>query len=255
MGFHGSGSPRPALTGAIGAAGAIASKLRAFEPLRADEFLALEDLQSVRSSIPAGRDVAHDGAHHHAYILRRGWACSYKRLRDGSRQIIDIHVPGDFLGLRSILLRRTDYSFATLTDTEVSQVDTERLADIFRVTPRLAVALLWAASRDEAMVVERLVSIGKRDAFERTVHFLLELGERLRLIGCGKADGYSCPVSQTVLADALGMTAIHLNRVLRQLRETNMVIFRDGVVHFPDRDGAIEFSGADFAYLDQQAPK
>lgn len=84
--------------------------------------------------------------------------------------------------------------------------------------PRLGAALLWAASRDEAMVVEHLVSIGRRNAMERTAHFFMELAERLSLIGEASQTEFKCPLSQFVIADALGLIAIHVNRVLRQLR-------------------------------------
>lgn len=214
--------------------------------------MSLAELQSLRMQIAGGKEVVYEGQNHHsAYILRKGWACSYKRLRDGSRQIIDIQIPGDFLGLRSLLLRTSDHSFMTLTDVEVSRVSPERLAGIFHATPRLALAFLWAASRDEAMIVEHLVNIGRRDALERTLHFLLELGARLKLIGCGTEESYPCPVSQSILADTLGMTAIHFNRTLRQLREMKLAVVRDGAVTFFDVERAAELSGFDLAYLDQ----
>lgn len=230
---------------------ALAIKLQAFQPLGEDEKARLEDLQRHRMQFAAGNEVVYQGqTNRGAYILRKGWACSYKRLRDGSRQIIDIHLPGDFLGVRSLLLRTSDQSFITLTDVEVSKVTVEAMWDVFRAAPKLAVSLLWAASRDEAMVVEHLVSVGRRGALERTAHFLLELGARLHLIGCGTGDNYPCPISQAVLADALGMTTIHLNRVLRQLREIKLVVFREGTVTFPDVHRAAEFTGFDLRYLD-----
>ncbi|TKT80283.1 Crp/Fnr family transcriptional regulator [Aquamicrobium sp. LC103] len=234
---------------------ALTQKLGTFLALGREELAMLDELQGPRTYIPAGKEVVYQGQHGHAaYVLREGWACSYKRLIDGSRQIIDIGVPGDFLGLRSLLLRTSDQSFVTLTDVEVRRVVTSKLWDAFRKTPRLAGALLWAVSRDEAMVVEHLVSIGRRDALARTAHFLLELGARMRLVGRGSHDSYECPLSQSMLADALGMTAIHLNRVLRQLRESNLLVFREGVVRFIDREKLADMIGFDLSYLDQGGP-
>jgi CRP-like cAMP-binding protein len=230
---------------------ALARKLGAFEPLGIKERAKLRELQNVRLQFQSGREIVYEGQHiQSAYILRTGWACSYKRLRDGGRQIIDIHIPGDFLGVRSLLLRKSDHSFVTLTDVEVAKIDRECMEDVFRITPRLALALLWAASRDEAMVVEHLVSIGRRGALERTAHFLLELGARLKLVGSGTGDRYHCPISQSILSDTLGMTTIHLNRVLRQLRESKLVIFREGVVTIPNMERAAELTGFDLSYLD-----
>lgn len=233
-------------------ADALSRKLSAFMPLKLEDAAALEKLQGPRTLVTAGKEIVYEGQHRHAaYVLRNGWAYSYKRLHDGARQIIDVQIPGDFMGVRSLLLRTSDQSFVALTDIEVCRINTERLWEIFHGTPRLAMALLWAASRDGAMVVEHLVSIGRRDALTRTAHFLLELGVRVKLVGRGTADSYACPLSQSILADALGLTAIHLNRVLRQLREANLLVFRDGVVTFLDREALSEITGFDFTYLDQ----
>ena len=128
------------------------------------------------------------------------------------------------------------------------------LLDAFAKTPRLAVATLWAASRDEAMVVEHLVGVGRRDAAERMAHFLLELGVRLALVGMGTKAGFACPLSQYMLADALGLSAVHVNRVLRQLREEGMATFRDGFVTFDNYAKLTEFAQFDPTYLDQIGP-
>ena len=108
----------------------------------------------------------------------------------------------------------------------------------FAQTPRLATAILWAASRDEAMVVEHLVGLGRRDAVERLAHYLLEPGAKLTLVGMGSKAGYACPLNQNHLADALGLTAVHVNRVLRHLREQGLVTFHAGLVTFDDKDTA-----------------
>jgi len=233
----------------------LSRKLSVFAPLRAEELAFLEKLQGPRIFCNAGKEILYEGQHgHSAYILHEGWVYSYKRLHDGARQIIDVKIPGDFLGARSLPLRACDQSYVALTDVEISRINTERLWDAFRGEQRLALALLWAAARDGAMVVEHLVSIGRRDALTRTAHFLLELGARMRLVGQGTTESYGCPLSQNLLADALGLTSIHLNRVLRQMREANLLLFRDGVVTFLDRETLAEITGFDLAYLDHGAP-
>lgn len=189
-----------------------------------------------------------------AYILASGWACSYKILPEGSRQIVDFQIPGDFLGLRSVLLQTSDHCIEPVTEIEVSEVLDEDLLDAFTTTPRLATAVLWAASRDEAMVVEHLIDIGRRNAAERVAHFLLELGSRLRLVGLGQTSGYACPLTQYHLADALGLSAVHVNRVLRQLREAGLATFRDGQVRYDDFDRLVEFADFDSSYLDHEGP-
>ncbi len=232
--------------------GPLTRKLSAFVALSKAELDVLECLQQRRRAFVAGRDMVHQGqSTQAAYILSAGWVCSYKLQPDGTRQIVDFQVPGDFLGLRSLLLRTSDHSFEPIVEIEVAEVLKSDLLNAFAQTPRLATAILWAASRDEAMVVEHLVGIGRRDADARMVHFLLELGSRLALVGMGTEDGYDCPLTQYHLADALGLSAIHVNRVLRQLRENGLVTFRDGRVTFHDYAGLVDLAKFDPAYLDQ----
>ena len=103
-------------------------------------------------------------------------------------------------------------------------------------------------------MVEHLINLGRRDALQRTAHFLLELGARLILVGLGTKAGYDCPLSQYLLADALGLSAVHINRVLRQLREGGLLTFRDGKVIFDDFDGLVALAEFDLTYLDQAGP-
>lgn len=230
-------------------------KLGAFVALSDAELKVLETLHKRRRTFVAGRDMVHQGqSAQAAYILGSGWACSYKLLQDGGRQIVDFQIPGDFLGLRSVLLHISDHSIEPITDIEVTEVLASDLLAAFAQTPRLAAAVLWAASRDEAMVVEHLVDIGRRDAAERMAHFLLELGARLTLVGLGNKAGYACPLTQYLLADALGLSAVHVNRVLRQLREKGMMTFREGFVAFDNYDRLAEFAHFDPTYLDQVGP-
>ncbi len=230
-------------------------KLGAFVALSDPELSVLASLHKRRRTFVAGRDLVHQGqTEQAAYILASGWACSYKLLEDGQRQIVDFQIPGDFLGLRSVLLKVSDHSIEPVTDIEVTEILVTDLLDAFAQTPRLATAVLWAASRDEAMVVEHLVGIGRRDAAERMAHFLLELGARLSLVGLGSRAGYACPLTQYLLADAIGLSAVHVNRVLRQLREQGLVTCRDGFVTFDDYDRLVEFAHFEMSYLDQVGP-
>ncbi len=233
----------------------LARKLGSFVALTNVELTVLDRLHTRRRKFIAGRDLVLQGqSDQAAYILAEGWVCSYKLLRDGSRQVIDFQVPGDFLGLRSVLFRTADHNIEPITAVEASEVMASDLLEAFSSTPRLATAVLWAASRDEAMVVEHLVDIGRRSALERTAHFLLEMGARLKLVGLATAEGYACPLSQYIMADALGLSAVHVNRVLRELREAGLVTFQKGQVIFLDFDGLVDLAEFDRSYLDQEGP-
>ena len=199
---------------------ALARKLGKFLALGPLELGALAQLEASHRPVVAGTELVREReAGQHAYILEDGWARSYKLLPDGGRQVIDFPIPGDVIGLRSLLLRTADHSFAAVTNVTVAEVSARQLVDTLEQVPRLAAALLWGASRDEAVVVEHLVNVGRRSALVRTAHFMVEMGLRLQLAGMATPAGYACPLNQYMLADALGLTAIHVNRVLRQLRE------------------------------------
>ncbi len=233
----------------------LTRKLSAFVALSSKELDVLARLHQRRRSFVVGRDLAHQGqSDQAAYILASGWVCSYKLQPNGTRQIVDFQIPGDFLGLRSVLLRTSDHSFEPIVDIQAIEVLTSDLLDAFEQTPRLATAILWAASRDEAMVVEHLVGMGQRDADTQMAHFLLEIGARLALVGLGSRKGYDCPLSQYHLADALGLSSVHVNRVLRKLRVDGLVTFRNGRVTFGDIDRLAEMADFDPAYLDHTGP-
>jgi CRP-like cAMP-binding protein len=234
----------------------LARKLGAYVALTELELSVLSAFHQRRKTFEIGQNLVHEGQHSHgAYILAEGWVCSYKLLPRGARQIVDFQIPGDFLGLRSVLFRTSDHGIEAITRIELSEVSGDDLIDAFAKTPRLATAVLWAASRDEAMVVEHLVGIGRRSAIERTAHFLLELGSRLTLVGLATREGYACPLSQYLLADALGLTAVHLNRVLRQLRDLGLLTFRNGDIKFDDFERLVQMAAFDTAYLDQDGPQ
>ena len=233
----------------------LTRKLSAFVALGDADLETLARFYQRRRRFQSGHELIHEGqTHASAFILARGWACSYKILPDGERQIVDFQIPGDFLGLRSILFRTADHSIEAVTRIEASEVLASDIFDAFSSAPRLATAVLWAASRDEAMVVEHLVNLGRRSAQERMAHFLLELGARLTLVGMGDMKGFACPLTQYHLADALGLSAVHVNRVLRQMRESDLVTFQKGRVVFGDFERLKELAGFDTAYLDQDGP-
>ena len=232
---------------------ALVRKLSTFVRLTGDELKCLADIQSNPLNVRKGKQLTREGqSGHKAFILQAGWACSYKSLADGSRQIISFPIAGDIVGLRSVLLRTADHSFTALTDAVVNGVEGAHMTECVTKFPRLGAALLWAASRDEAMVVEHLVSIGRRNATARTAHFFMELAERLSQVGLATETEFKCPLSQFVLADALGLTSVHINRVLRQLRERRLLSLRKSTVIIHDLAGLRKLAGFEGGYLNSR---
>jgi CRP-like cAMP-binding protein len=233
----------------------LTRKLSTFVALGDADLETLARFHRRRRSFLPGHEMIHEGQKEPSvFILAKGWACSYKLRPDGERQIVDFQIPGDFLGLRSALLRTTDHSVEAITHIEASEVLASDIFDAFGRAPRLATAVLWAASRDEAVVVEHLVNIGRRTAEERTAHFLLELGARMELVGMGDRTGFDCPLTQYHLADALGLSAVHVNRVLRILRDDGLLTFQKGRVSFDEFTRLQALAGFDTSYLDMDGP-
>jgi CRP-like cAMP-binding protein len=231
----------------------LARKLNRFIPLNPEELKWLAEIQSPPLAVKRGKQLTQEGqTGHKAFVLQDGWACSYKELPNGSRQIISFPIAGDCVGLRSVLLRTADHSFSALTDAVVSTMNGELILKCVTALPRLGTALLWAASRDEAMVVEHLVNIGRRNAIERTAHFFMELAERLSLVGLATETEFKCPLTQFVLADALGLTAIHINRSLRQLRELDLLTLHKGTVKIHNLSGLRKLAGFQGGYLNSR---
>ena len=122
----------------------LARKLSAFAVLSEDELAVLTQLHQRRRTFAAGCDLVHQGQPRQAaYILASGWACSYKIQPEGSRQIVDFQIPGDFLGLRSVLLRTSDHSIEPVVEIEAAEVMADDLVGALAETPRLAAAILW----------------------------------------------------------------------------------------------------------------
>ena len=219
----------------LNAQSALVRKVNGFIALSIEEEVRLAELQSRPVQVEAGQELLQEGhSGHKVFIIQTGWASSYKDLPDGGRQIISFPVPGDCVGLRSILLKTADHSFSAITDAQLNTIEAKPLMQLFDDYPRIRAAFLWSAARDEAMAVEHLVSVGRRNALERTAHFFMELAERLTLVGLATGTEFRCPLNQYVLADALGLSAIHVNRVLRVLRERNLLTIRTGTVTIHD---------------------
>ncbi len=234
----------------------LARKLSAYVALTDADLATLARLERLRRRcFMRGREMLYEGeAHSSAFILRKGWTSSFKALPSGGQQIVDFQIPGDLPGLRSVLYRAADHSIEAVTLVEAAEIRASDLQNVFSEAPRIATAVLWAASRDEAMVVEHLVNLGRRSAEERMAHFLLELGERLNLVGLSGTTGFDCPLRQYHLADALGLSPVHVNRVLRRLREDGFVTFQKGRVEFHDLARLKGLCKFDTAYLDQKEP-
>ena len=152
------------------------------------------------------------------HVVLSGWACRYKQLKDGRRQIIALLLPGDCCDPHMFILRETDHAVGALTPVTLARLSPEAAEKLFSGSERLKQALWWATEVDSAIQREWVVNLGQRDSFERIAHLLCEIFHRSRVIGLVEDDACDFPLTQTDLAEATGMTPVHVNRTLQELR-------------------------------------
>lgn len=225
-------------------------KLSGFAPLGPAERAALTAAFGAPRSYDARTELLREGeAGERGYVVNQGWAYCYKTLPDGRRQVVNFQLPGDSIGLRSLLLRTSDHSFGTLTPCAVSPIDLADWRRLVESQPRLAMAVLWLAAREEAMIVEHLVNVGRRSADMRTAHLLCEIGFRMTQQGAQTGNRFSAPLTQALMADALGLSVVHMNRSFRKLREAGLARMAARQVEVLDFSGLQAFCGFDGTYI------
>jgi len=229
----------------------LLTRLGSVVPLTAEQGEVVRRLQGPVRLVPARVTIrSENDPVASAYAIREGWAFACKMLPSGERQVTDFFLPGDVIGFGNLFLKVADQSIETITETELVEISGPAVRLATRQSPELMDAVVSLVSRERAKLVEHLVDVGRRNSVARVAHLLLELGRRLELAGHDARTGYACPLSQYLLADALGLTAIHVNRVLRKLRLAGLLTFRHGHVTFHNRDRLVELTGFDPAYVD-----
>jgi CRP-like cAMP-binding protein len=221
-------------------------KLAGYAPLTREDAALLGLMEKKRRFVPTRQrlDIGAD----RTFLIGNGWVYSYKALANGERQVVGFHLPGDLIG--EAQPAGEGFSFVAATDCVVCEFDRAMAMKLRRSETVLPDALRWSDAREAAIVQQHLISIGRRSAIARVAHLLLELGARLKLVGLAEDNGYRCPLSQELLGDALGLTKIHVNRMLRELRELNCLSFRNGRVTYGDMARLIDLAEYDSAYLD-----
>lgn len=202
----------------------------------------------------AGQDIALEGHGSSAtFIILEGWMASHKTNQWGARQIIDFHITGDIIGLRSALFDNLDYGITSLTPVAFIEVSHADLLALAKSAPQILLAALHTLSVETSIMAQRLGSIGRLSAKQRMAHLFLELEARLSNARQLDATFYFFPASQYDLADALGISPVHVNRVLRDFREEGVMSFRGHRVVLNDRHKLRQIAGYDGAHMQHLA--
>lgn len=197
-----------------------------------------------------GEDIIAQGRlHDGVFILVEGFALRYRVLADGRRQALDIALPGDLIGSPSCFLGAALNTVTALTRGAVAFVASNALASVMTQFPKLSMALVRCATSEAARLSEHLVDVGRRSARERVAHFLLEFSTRLVAAGIGTADAFALPVTQVQLADILGLSVPHTNRVLKRLCQEGLLEMTGRRIEIRNRRALTALGGFDDGYL------
>lgn len=181
--------------------------------------------------------VRQDGPMDSLYVVQHGWLHSSIRLKEGARQILRFHYAGDLVGVSSIAWNRSSDTLTAISDCIVSELSKPHLGRIFKAQPRLGALLYALAAAEFVAMSDRLTSVGRMNAVDRISTLLLDILARFRVTAGGVVDWFDLPLTQTDIGDAVGLTKVHVNRVMRAM----------------EADGLIERSGRRIRFLDEDA--
>ncbi|KAB1080595.1 Crp/Fnr family transcriptional regulator [Methylobacterium soli] len=229
---------------------ALTRKLESFEELTNEDRGALNALTLKVRQVRARTDLIHEGdAPDTVHLILDGYACRYKVLADGQRQIMAYLVPGDFCDLNVFILDQMDHSIGTITACQAVDIPRQAIEAITADHPRVTRALWWCALVDEAVLREWLVNLGSRPANHRIAHLLCELLLRLEAVGRVTSNSYDFPFTQSDIADTMGLSNVHVNRTIRELRELGLVALKHRTVTILDVERLKAYCGFNPNYL------
>jgi CRP-like cAMP-binding protein len=231
------------------------AKLSRYGSLSEAERVALsEAVGGTQTYDPSQLIVTEGGAPGGVHILVEGVAQRHKTLVDGSRQIISIDLPGDTLTLSAFLRGALDYSVCALTTAVTVRLGEAHLWQLIGRYPRIGRALWTDMARDLVVAQEWMVSLGRRSGYARVAHLLCETYVRIERLGAARDHRCRLPLTQAELADALGLSCVHINRVLQQLRREGLISLTSGQLVIKDWDRLAEAAGFSPHYLSPIAP-
>jgi CRP-like cAMP-binding protein len=228
----------------------LVRKLRLRDNVGEEEVAVLRAAVSEVHDVMPGRVIIRSGTDVEAStLLVEGIVCRYKDLASGERQIQELHVAGDFVDLHGFLLKRLDHNIGAVSRCRTASVPHDRLKRITEEYPHLSRMLWFSTLLDASIQRETILSVGRRTALARIAHLLCELNTRLEVAGLSDGHTFRLPMTQADLADATGLTAVHVNRMLKQLRDRSLLTFQTGVVTIHDWKALAAVAEFDPTYL------
>lgn len=229
---------------------AFINKLRGFGQLPPEDVALITMACGGPRDVPARHDLFREGDRPGpVHVILEGWACRYNILPEGTRQITAFLMPGDCCDLHASVLEEMDHSLATITTARVATIPRARIEELIVTRPAITRAFWWTQLVDEGTLRAWIVSMGRRTSVQRVAHLMCELYLRAHTVGLTGDNKFELPLTQVVLGDALGLTPVHVNRVLRQLRLNGVMEFSAGTVIISDAARLALVAGFDDTYL------
>lgn len=214
---------------------ALTRKLESYEPLSIEDRRALNALVLKVRQVGARLDLIQEGdGPDNVLLILDGFACRYKMLPDGQRQIMAYLVPGDFCDLNVFILDAMDHSIGTVSACQIVDIPRKAIDEISTRHPSITRAFLWCALVDGAVLREWLVNMGARAPDQRIAHLFCELLMRLEVVGRVADNSYAFPFTQTEIAETMGLSSVHVNRTIRELRALGLIQLKGRVLTILD---------------------
>jgi CRP-like cAMP-binding protein len=217
---------------------------RQFGALNSQDGALIERIKRKRIALAPGADIITEGRRSQGlYTVCDGWALRYQRLRTGSRQILDVLLPGDTVALASVLLGPSRHAAQAVTFANVCMLNGRQVVTLLKTDPRFALGLLRSRLEEERRADARLTMLGRMGAEERIGYFMMDIYERLRGRGLASATGCPFPLRRVDLADAVGLSKVHVMRALRELRARSVMEIKGRELIIPDVAQLVAFAG------------
>jgi CRP-like cAMP-binding protein len=231
--------------------GMLIRKLRIGTPLDHDDLAAIESLPITLADLAPDQAIVREGERpHQSCLLLSGFAYRAKTTCDGKRQILSLHIPGEIPDLQSLHLHVMDHDLVALSQATVGFIPHEALRLLITQRPQVAAAL-WRETLIDSSIFREWIVVSRSPAARRVAHLVSELANRLQAIGLSADDSFELPMTQIDLADTLGLTPVHVNRVMQELRKAGLLDFRSQVFKLGDVQRLKELGDFDELYLHQ----